>query len=315
VFAVSDGQASPLRQRSSARAVASAAGGAIGRFRIDQLGATFARKSRSLAARLRLQLLASITRVLLRRHMTEEELFTFDLEGYLVVKQVLHPEEVAALRAVALQKCPAAERPVYHRAFGASAWGGPYHALIDHPSIVPYLLDLIGPKFRLDHDYCILATKGGRDQDLHGGATSKNPDHWYQYRDGVVRCGLTVVTFVLSPARAGAGGFCCIPGSHKSNFVGSVPRDVSTYRRMPHYLVQPAVEPGDAIVFTEALVHGTIPWTAEHERIAVVYKYSPGHSAWMSNFYDPNNYPGLTAQQRRILAPPSVGERPDSIGR
>ena len=198
------------------------------------------------------------------RRMTEEELFTFDLEGYLVVKQVLSTEDVAALSAIAVQKCPPADRPAYHRAFGASAWGGPYQALIDHPRIVPYLLDVLGPKFRLDHDYCIFMTKGGRDQDLHGGATSQNPDHWYQYRDGVIRCGLTVVMFVLSAARAGDGGFCCIPGSHKSNFVGSLPRDVRTYQRTPHYVVQPAVEPGDAIIFTEALIHGTAPldWRA-----------------------------------------------------
>jgi hypothetical protein len=247
------------------------------------------------------------------RRMTEEELFRFDLEGYLVVKQVLSAEEVAALRTIALQKSPA-DRFAYHRDFGASAWGDPYRALIDHPKIVPYLLDVLGPKFRLDHDYCIFMTNGGRDQDLHGGATSRNPDHWYQYRDGVIRCGLTVVTFVLSAASAGDGGFCCIPGSHKSNFIQSLPYDVRSYQRTPAYVVQPAVEPGDAILFTEALIHGTLPWTAEHERIAVIYKYSPGHSAWMGTYYDPAAYPGLSDQQRRILAPPSVGERPDSIG-
>jgi hypothetical protein len=247
------------------------------------------------------------------RRMTEEELFRFDLEGYLVVKQVLSPEDVAALSAIAVDKCPL-DRSAYHREFGASAWGRPYQALIDHPKIVPYLLDVLGPKFRLDHDYCIFMTKGGRDQDLHGGATKRNPDHWYQYRDSVIRCGLTVVTFVLSAARAGDGGFCCIPGSHKSNFIRSLPHDVRTYQRTPHYVVQPAVEPGDAIIFTEALIHGTVPWTAEHERLAVVYKYSPGHSAWMGDYYDPAGYPGLSAQQRRILAPPSVGERPDSVG-
>jgi hypothetical protein len=280
----------------------------------ERLLAAFARRSRSLAAHLRLRLLSTITRVLLMRHMTEEELFAFDLEGYLIIKQVLSPAEVAALRAIALQKSSPANRPAYHRELGASAWAGAYHALIDHPRIVPYLVDVLGPKFRLDHDYVIFMSKGGRDQELHGGATDTNPDHGYHYRDGVVRCGLTVVTFVLSPARAGDGGFCCIPGSHKSNFIGSLPRDVRTYRRTPHYVVQPAVEPGDAIIFTEALIHGTLPWTAEHERLAVIYKYSPGHSAWMGTYYDPAAYSDLTTQQRRILAPPSVGERPDSVG-
>ena len=246
--------------------------------------------------------------------MTDEEIFAFDLEGYLVVRGVLSPEEVAALHAIAVRRSPRDATASLHRTIGASAWGGPYQALIDHPKIVPYLVEVLGPKFRLDHDFCVVMRTGGRDQDLHGGVTERNPDHWYRYRDGVIRCGLTVVSFALSAARPGDGGFCCIPGSHKSNFIDNVPGDVRSYRRTPHYVVQPALEPGDAIIFTEALIHGTLPWTAEHERVALTYKYGPGHSAWMGSYYDPNRYPGLTEQQRRILAPPSVGERPDSVG-
>lgn len=246
--------------------------------------------------------------------MTDEERFAFDLEGYLVVRQVLTADEVAALKAIALRECPApAGAPPYRRAFGPTRWGRPYQALIDHPRIVPYLVELLGPKFRLDHDYTLFLARGGRDQDLHGGISDENPDHGYGYRDGVIRCGLSVVTFCLTDAGAGDGGFCCIPGSHKSNFARSLPRDVREYRRIPHYLVQPQVEAGDVILFTEALIHGTLPWTAEHQRVAVLYKYSPGHSAWMKPCYDLANYPDLTEQQKRILAPPSVGERPDSL--
>ena len=249
------------------------------------------------------------------RGVTEEERFAFDLEGYLVVRQVLAAEQVAVLNALALRECPASnDAPPYRRVFGPTRWGRPYHELIDHPRIVPFLVELLGPKFRLDHDYSLFITRGGRGHDLHGGVSDDNPDHGYSYRDGVIRCGLTVVTFCLSDAGPGDGGFCCIPGSHKSNFLRCVPRDVREYRRIPHYLVQPQVEAGDAIIFTEALIHGTLPWAAEHQRLAVLYKYSPGHSAWMSHCYDLENYPDLTEQQKRILAPPSVGERPDSLG-
>lgn len=245
--------------------------------------------------------------------MTEEELFAFDLEGYLVVPQVLSPDEVRVLSDIAAEKCPAEGRPAFHREFGVLSWGAAQRALIDHPRILPYLVDTVGPKFRLDHDFALFSTRGGRDQDLHGGATEKNPDHWYRYNDGVLRCGLTVVLFALAAARAGDGGFCCVPGSHKSNFIDSLPRDVRNYSRQPHYVVQPVVEAGDAIVFTESLIHGTIPWAAEHERRALVFKYSPGHSAWMGTYYDPAAYPGLSERQRRILAPPFVGSRPDSV--
>lgn len=246
--------------------------------------------------------------------MTPEEKFLFDLEGYLVIKQVLSAAEVATLNAIAERRGPAlSEGRRYDRVFRASAWGPPYQALIDHPRIVPYLVALVGPRFRLDHDYCIFMEKGGTGQELHGGENDENPDHWYTCRDGVMRNGLTVVTFCLSHANAGDGGFCCVPGSHKSHFAASLAADVRSYRRRPRYVVQPPVEAGDAVIFTEALIHGTAPWTANHERRALLYKYSPGHSAWMNEYYDANEYPGLTEQQKRILAPPSVGGRPPSV--
>lgn len=247
--------------------------------------------------------------------MTPEERFLFDLHGYLVVKQVLSSVEVAALnRRADRSRPPTLDALGYDRVFNASAWGPQYHALIDHPTVVPYLRELVGPHFRLDHDFLIYTTKGGTGQILHGGEGSdERPDHWYRYRDGVMRNGLTVATFCLSDARAGDGGFCCIPGSHKSNLYAHIPDDVRTHARQPHYVVQPAVDAGDVIIFTEALIHGTRPWKSRHERRALLYKYSPGHSAWMEGYYDLDEYPGITEQQRRVLTPPSVGERKPSL--
>jgi hypothetical protein len=248
--------------------------------------------------------------------MTPEEKFMFDLEGYLLIKQVLTTAELAELNALADQKFPSTpDSPPDRRAFAVSTWGPACQVLIDHPKIVPYLVELLGPKFRIDHDYCIFMTKGGEKGGLHGGESDRNPDHWYKYRDGLMRNGLTVVTFFLSHAAVGDGGFACVPGSHKSNFVDYLPADVRNYQRRPHYVVQPEVEAGDALIFTEALIHGTMPWTADHERRTLLYKYSPGHSSWMKNYYEPAQYANLTEQQKRIMAPPSVGGRPDSVER
>ncbi len=246
--------------------------------------------------------------------MTSEEKFTFDLEGYLVVKNVLTPDEVADMNATADEVFPPGEEDTgYRRDSPISRWSPAFQVLIDHPKIVPYMVELLGPKFRIDHDYCIFMTRGGKGGNLHGGETDRAADHWYKYKDGVMRNGLTVVTYFLTPAKTGDGGFCCVPGSHKSNFVASLPPDVRTFERPAHYVVQPEVEAGDALIFTEALIHGTLPWTADHERRAFLYKYSPGHSAWSQKYYDPDEYPDVTEQQKRIMAPPSVGSRPESV--
>ena len=245
--------------------------------------------------------------------MTPEEKFTFDLEGYIVIKNVLTPEEVAELNAIADRVFTSKGEGGYRHAGKPSSWAPPYQALIDHPRVLPYLHELLGPKFRIDHDYCIFMTKGAKRGGLHGGETEREADHWYKYRDGTMRNGLSVLTYFLADAKAGDGGFACIPGSHKSNFVFNVPDDVRRFERPAHYVVQPEVEAGDALIFTEAVIHGTMPWTADHERRSLLYKYSPGHSAWAQTYYNPDDYENLTEQQKRIMAPPSVGRRPDSV--
>ena len=245
--------------------------------------------------------------------MTDEEKFSFDLEGFLVVRNVLDAADLTQLNKVADRNASDGGDSGTSMTSRVSKWGPEFQSLMDHEKIVPYLVELLGPKFRIDHDYCIFMKKGAERGGLHGGETETEADHWYKYRDGVMRNGLTVVTYFLSPAGPGDGGFACIPGSHKSNFIDRLPRDVRKFERDAPYVVQPEANAGDALIFTEALIHGTKPWTADYDRRALLYKYSPGHSAWSQGYYEPEEYTALTDQQRRLMAPPSVGRRPDTV--
>jgi len=239
--------------------------------------------------------------------MTEEEKFIVDLEGYLIIKNVLTANEVAEMNQM-IDDGDKSGPP--------STWGEPFKNLIDHPTILPYLLELIGPYVRIDHDYAIFMQPGTRTGGhLHGGEDGGGPggpegDHWYKYRDGIIRNGLCVATYNLAPVKVGDGGFACVPGSHKSNLLINCPDDVRRFERRPHYVAQPAVDAGDVIFFTEALIHGTMPWDGQQERRALLYKYSPGHSAWSGNYYDPNQYSNLTERQQLMMIPPSIGSRP-----
>ena len=241
--------------------------------------------------------------------MTGEEKFQVDLEGYLVIRNVLSDEEVAEINTY-IDEGKMNGRP--------SLWGEPFKRLIDHPKILPYLITLLGPHVRLDHDYAIIMNRGEKRGRLHGGedggrAGGNVGDHWYKYRDGVIRNGLSVMTYNLADAPAGAGGFACIPASHKSNFAPEIPGDVRSFERNVHYVVQPPLQAGDVLFFTEALIHGTMPWTAPHQRRSLLYKYSPGHSAWAGNYYNIQEYGELTEQQKRMLLPPSIGRRPKVV--
>ena len=242
--------------------------------------------------------------------MTNEEKFLFDLQGYLVIKNVLTDSELDELNAISdgayLYDDEEAQREA-----SILGWGKPFKNLIDHPRILPYLVELMGPTVRLDHDYCIFMREGERRGGLHGGYGG---DHWYNYRNGVIHNGLSVVTYFLSDAPQGAGGFACVPGSHKSNCsVGDLPPEVRSFEWNRHYVVQPAVEAGDVLFFTEALMHGTMLWRAKRERRALLYKYSPGYSSWVANWYDFSRIGELTHQQKRLMAPPSGQDHPHVI--
>ena len=243
--------------------------------------------------------------------MTDEEKFLFDLRGYIVVPGVLTAAQCQALIDAADAAWP--RRPAdgaFRRAEAISRWGDAFRDLMDHPRVLPYLVELIGRRLRIDHDYCIFMREGANGQSIHGGPRRFETDHWYYYADGIMRNGLTVATWNLTDAPQGAGGFVCIPGSHKTNFMLQLPEDVRRQTRQPDYVVQPPMAAGDVLIFTEALMHGTRSWRAPHERRTLLYKYSPPHSSWRIKPYDANDYPGASEQQRRLMAPPSVEGHP-----
>lgn len=243
--------------------------------------------------------------------LSDEERFQFDLEGYLVIKSVLTRQECEALSAMADEVWPRqpGDGP-FRRAANVSQWGKPFLDLMDHPKVLPYLVELLGRNLRIDHDYCIFMRKGAEGGNIHGGPRRIEADHWYYYHDGVMRNGLTVATWMLSDAEEGAGGFICIPGSHKTNLMMNLPADVREQKRDAHYVVQPPLMTGDVLIFTEALMHGTRTWRASHERRALLYKYSPGYQSWSKTYYDPSDYAEATQRQRRLMAAPSIEQHP-----
>ena len=245
--------------------------------------------------------------------MNDAEKFQFDLEGYLVIENVLDEGELTSLNALVDERLkegwdndPSND---YHK---CSPWGQAATDLIGHPRILTYLVELLGPTVRIDHDYAIIMDQGDSRGGLHGGPSLEGTQY-YRYHDGGMRNGLTVVTFFLSDANQGDGGFACVPGSHKSNFMECIPPDVRSFERPAHYVRQPATTAGDALIFTEALVHGTMPWRAPHQRRTLLYKYSPRHATWMKAPYDFELYGELTELQMRVMAPASAESHPQVL--
>jgi ectoine hydroxylase-related dioxygenase (phytanoyl-CoA dioxygenase family) len=242
--------------------------------------------------------------------MTDLERYLFDLQGFLVVEDVLTPAEVARLNEVidchteGVKGTDGSDARIY----GFLAWEEDcVRDLIDHPRMLPYLKALLGEGFRLDHEYGMYMGPGIKGLSLHGGGTPYQPHQFYHYHNGRMHNGLTVFAYALTDVRPGDGGFCCVPGSHKANF--PCPPELRRFEVSPGCVAHVPMRAGSALIFTEALTHGTLDWTAPYERRALLFKYSPAYESWGRANRSPELLDRLTERQRRILEPPYIWKR------
>lgn len=247
--------------------------------------------------------------------MTDNEKYLFDLQGYLTIDDALAPDQITELNDIldghVASDCDADMHT--HRFGGLLDWGEPFRELIDNPPMSPYLAQILGDKFRLDHVYLDVIRSGTSPigATLHGGGHPFDPSQYYRYENGRMHNGLTVVGYNLADVGPKDGGFGCVPGSHKSNF--AFPGE---WRNMDEGLqacVRRVTGPaGTAVVFTEALTHGALPWTGAGERRTVFFKYSPHPVSWAAGYFDASKYPELSQRQREILEAPNAryGGRP-----
>ncbi|KAG8466732.1 hypothetical protein KFE25_008111 [Diacronema lutheri] len=270
--------------------------------------------------------------------MSAHEKFLFDLNGYIVVRDVFSADEVAAANAAidahAGKLCAreaAALRNTLdgspHSASGPRldmggflGWPKPhcdvFRSVLAHPRLVPYINELCGEGYRLDHQPLIVAqNKGSEGFSLHGGPISGddgqpkpkfNSELQYRSVNGELWTSLLAVSVHLVDHGPGDGGFCIVRGSHKLNF--PVPVDVANGLApgFEEHLHHPVTKAGDVVIWSEATVHGATPWLAERQRRFVLYRFSPanmgygrGYTELPSNFYD-----GMTPLQLAVVQPP-----------
>ena len=268
--------------------------------------------------------------------MTEQEKFLFDLRGYIVVKNALSRDQVQDLSDRLEVHREEKEKPHFgsDRTIFANdsdpawsspsllEWGGTYIDLIDIPTIAPYLEELLGFGYRLDHDYLNVVNgqngKGSKTLYLHGGGqgaggprdivgSTDGGQCFYRYNNGRFFNGLVAVAFELSDVAPESGGFACVAGSHKMNFPLPEEWRISKNQgEVPSFVDRVTANAGDAIIFTEACAHGTVPWEGGGERRTIFYKYCPHAVAWGACFYNADHYGELTENQKAILMPPSA---------
>ena len=178
--------------------------------------------------------------------MNATERYYWDLNGHLVIRNVLTSEEVVAANAALdylADRCANGtdEDADFLREAAQPRWMDhklvrtrnnipyllmlkpphcdPFRKMIVHSQIVSRLQVMCGKGFRLDHGpQFIGGFKGTPRHTLHGAGEPYKPYVAYHNQNGRMYVGGVTVTYNLADSGPDDGGFACVPGSHKSRY-------------------------------------------------------------------------------------------------
>ncbi len=255
--------------------------------------------------------------------MTDQEKYLFDVHGYLVIEGALTPEQVVVANAavdhhadqIGLRPNDLARgSKTLQGSQGRGDLGGmltwdkphcdPFRDMIVNPNVTPHLEELLGPGFRLAGLGIITMDEGAEGFWFHEGAEPRDRSRTYVYQNGRMFTGMTNVAIQLTDVGPDDGGFACLPGSHKANF--PCPDDIRLYEAYHERVLQIPAKAGDAVLFCECLMHGSLPWVAEHQRRSVIIRYFDGVTAegLMGTYTQPPWYEDLSDLQKTVISAP-----------
>lgn len=215
--------------------------------------------------------------------MDNKQKYLFDLQGFVVVEDVLTDEQCdQAIDKIKQRMKPMEKTPngydsngTWHSAANLWEAGEPFLSLIDHPKVTDVLSEIISPTLRCESCYSFVRYKGCPVFEMHGGSRGGSVNFRYDARNGQIFTGLTVISYNLQDVAPEDGGFSAIPGSHKADFQLSE-EDRKDLFAFGGPLVRTIPAPrGAAVVFTETLAHGAGSWQRDDEpRYGLFYKYN-----------------------------------------
>jgi ectoine hydroxylase-related dioxygenase (phytanoyl-CoA dioxygenase family) len=213
--------------------------------------------------------------------MNDLQRYLFDLQGYVVLKGVLPQSDVANLEASLDRLETTSERDLPPHIAAAKprtseelylsniVEGGPeFEKLIDVPEVLDVIREVSLGLFRLNHTYALYHWRDGVTP-LHMGGTPIHPKAHYATSNGQIFSLLTKAAFPIANNHAEDGCFAVVPGSHKAGFPLPAGGEAA--------LVPVEAGPGDAVVFTEALTHGSLKNVSGRCRKTVFFCYSVGY--------------------------------------
>jgi hypothetical protein len=273
--------------------------------------------------------------------VTAMERYLFDLRGFLVLKNVITADHVAGLNTILdrmLYLTPPLAKGewygnVHTQSFGSTdgvnfqqiyEGGEPFERLIDNPTWIEKVKYFVGGARNFDNNHGPLfidenfanIRRKGEAIGLHSGGETPVKRCQFRYRNGEFSCGQINILMALTDIGPGDGATMVIPGSHKANFRhprfddAKIKSDEASSLDNVEGAVEVHLQKGDAILFVDAISHGSAARVNEGERRIVVYRYGP---SW-GNFRWPYQVSAsllerLTPAQRQIVQPQAPVKR------
>ena len=213
--------------------------------------------------------------------------YEFDLNGFYVLKNILKTSDISKINKI-LEKLEKSKDDLLPKNvfFGKKKRGESYISnileadkIFEKLATTSIILKLIkrtignSNLFRLNHAVAMTKFKKKTYKHLHMGNIPHHPKIFYFVKDKTIFSNITKVLFPIKNNKIKDGGFAVIPGSHKSNFR----RPYNNHPKNNKLLKYIDIGPGDAVIFTEALAHGSLENQSGLTRRILSYAYSVGY--------------------------------------
>ncbi len=260
------------------------------------------------------------------------EKYLFDLNGFIVLKGALSKDEVDAcnLTLDAMQDSKPGQwhgRVHGHNFTGAHEGlnlqqiyeaGPAFEKIIDHPSWIDKVIQCLGTdelNFDGNHGPCFIdenfaSIRGpGQAIGLHSGGNDRVTRCQYRCHNGKFHCGQINILTALTDIGPGDGATMVVPGSHKSNFPHPEFAQAAASAKATSVdgvtgAIEVHLNAGDAILFVDAIMHGSAKRSNEGQRRIFVYRYGPSWG-FFRHAYRPSEelLARLSDRQKSIVMP------------
>jgi hypothetical protein len=253
--------------------------------------------------------------------LTPAQRFHFDVYGYVLLENILAPDEIAAIKD-ALYRIKADPDREAKGIYCNSDLGHHLHtghvveydpALLHyavHPKLIPLVEDVVGGAVRLEETEAIINHRDPNAdiEELRRRKTTPLGFHtgtrhgWGTYTENTRFHSIFVKTLAyLTDVGPDDGGTAVIPGSHKMSWPEK--EMIAAALADPKLITQVVAPAGSVLLFAESLIHSTTAILSDKERVIVVAGYTPTMMRpWDGNEISPEFIATLPADIKPIVS-------------